>query len=118
MAGDALAAWFDRVRAQAKPAIDAADRDALINLIVARTGKPRAEAEQMADNYAQTYQKAVAQYDALKRTAEQKAREAGDTAARGVSRAAWTTLVLLLLGAAVSFAAGRVGRRTDPVVEE
>ncbi|MBF9173305.1 hypothetical protein ABFU49_00415 [Xanthomonas campestris pv. campestris] len=117
VAGDALAAWFDRVRAQAKPAIDAADRDALINLIVARTGKPRAEAEQMADNYAQTYQKAVAQYDALKRTAEQKAREAGDTAARGVSRAAWTTLVLLLLGAAVSFAAGRVGRRTDPVVE-
>lgn len=115
-ASDELAAWFDRVRAQAKPAIDAADRDALINLIVARTGKSRAEAEQIADNYAQSYQKAVAQYEALKRTAEQKAREAGDVAARGISRAAWSTLVLLILGAGIAFAAGRAGRRTDPVV--
>ncbi|MDA4137820.1 hypothetical protein M0411_01620 [Xanthomonas hortorum pv. vitians] len=104
------------MRAQAKPAIDAADRDALINLIVARTGKSRAEAEQIADNYAQSYQKAVAQYEALKRTAEQKAREAGDVAARGISRAAWSTLVLLILGAGIAFAAGRAGRRTDPVV--
>ncbi|MEA9554550.1 hypothetical protein VC273_00995 [Xanthomonas nasturtii] len=116
-APDAFAAWFDRVRAQAKPAIDAADRDALVNLIMARTGKPRAQAEQIADNYAQTYQQAMAQYAALKRTAEQKAREAGDVAARGVSRAAWTTLVLLILGAGIAFGAGRIGRRTDPIIE-
>jgi ribosomal silencing factor RsfS len=116
-ASDALAAWFDRVRAQAKPAIDAADRDALVNLIVARTGKSRAQAEQIADNYAQSYQKAVAQYESLKRTAEQKARQAGDVAARGVSRAAWTTLVLLILGAGIAFGAGRFGRRSDPIVE-
>ncbi|UXA70922.1 hypothetical protein M0D46_07855 [Xanthomonas prunicola] len=116
-ASDALAAWFDRVRAQAKPAIDAADRDALINLIVARSGKSRAQAEQIADNYAQSYQKAVAQYESLKRTAEQKARQAGDVAARGVSRAAWTTLVLLILGAGIAFGAGRFGRRSDPIVE-
>ncbi|MFO3706913.1 hypothetical protein ACI6Q5_18520 [Xanthomonas codiaei] len=115
-ASDAFAAWFDRVRAQAKPAIDAADRDALVNLIMARSGKPRAQAEQIADNYAQTYQQAMAQYAALKRTAEQKARQAGDVAARGISRAAWTTLVLLILGAGLAFGAGRVGRRTDPIV--
>jgi hypothetical protein len=52
-----------------------------------------------ADNYVQTYQKANARYDALKATAEQKAREAADAAARGVSRAAWMMLVILVFGA-------------------
>lgn len=116
-AKDDLTAWFDRVRREGKPAIDAADRDALINIIAARTGKSHDEAAQIADNYVQTYQQAVARYEALKATAEQKAREAADTAARGVSRAAWMTLVILVLGAILSFVAGLFGRRSDPILE-
>lgn len=114
---DELAAWFDRVRSEGKPAIDAADRDALVNIIAARTGKSHDEAAQIADNYVQTYQNAVARFESLKAKAEQKAREAADTAARGVSRAAWMTLVILVLGAVLSFIAGLFGRRTDRVVE-
>jgi hypothetical protein len=115
-AKDDLTDWFDRVRSEGKPAIDAADRDALVNIIAARTGKSHDEASQIADNYVQTYQQAVARYDALKVKAEQKAREAADVAARGVSRAAWMTLLVLVLGAVLSFVAGRFGRRSDPVV--
>lgn len=117
-AGDDLSAWFERVRREGKPAVDAADRDALVNIIAARTGKSHEEAGQIADNYVQTYQKAVAQYESLKREAEQKAREAADATARAVSHAAWVTLVMLVLGAAISFAAGLLGRRSDPVVVE
>lgn len=116
-ANDDLAGWFDRVRSQGKPAIDAVDRDALVNIIVARTGKSHDEAEKIADNYVQTYQTAMARYEEFKRTAEQKAREAGDAAARGVSHAAWMTLLMLVIGAIAAFAGGVLGRRSDPIVE-
>lgn len=111
-AGNDLAAFFDRLRKKAEPALDAADKEALVNVIVARTGKSRAEAEQIAANYEKTYNQAVAKYQELKAQAEQKAREAADVAAKGVSRAAWSGVVVLLLGLAVSAAAGFFGRRS------
>ncbi|WP_295537794.1 hypothetical protein [uncultured Pseudacidovorax sp.] len=111
-AGNDLAAFFDRLRQRAQPALDAADRDALVNIIMARTGKTRPEAEQIAANYEQTYNQAVARYEQLKVQAEQKAREAGDAAAKGMSRAAWAGVVVLLLGGLVSGASGFLGRRS------
>ncbi len=110
--GNELGAFFDRLRQKAQPGLDAADKDALVNIIVARTGKSRAEAEQMAANYEQTYNQAVAKYEQLKVEAEQKAREAGDAAAKGVSHAAWTGVIVMLLGLAISAAAGFAGRRS------
>lgn len=109
---DDLAAFFDRLRQKAQPGLDAADKDALVNIIAARTGKSRAEAEQIANNYEQSFNQAVAKYDAFKQQAEQKAREAGDAAARGVSHAAWAGVIALLLGALVSGAAGFLGLRS------
>ena len=66
----------------------------------------------MAANYEQTYNQAVAKYEQLKVQAEQKAREASDAAAKGVSRAAWAAVIVMLLGLAVSAAAGFAGRRS------
>ena len=106
-----LGAFFDRLRKKAEPALDAADKEALVNVIVARTGKSRAEAEQIAANYEQTYNQAIAKYNELKAQAEQKAREAGDAAAKGVSKAAWAGVLVMLLGLAVSAGAGFLGRR-------
>jgi len=111
-AGNDLSAFFDRLRQKAQPALDAADRDALINIIMARTGKSRPEAEQIAANYEQSYNQAVAKYNELKAQAEQKAREASDAAAKGVSHAAWAGVVVLLLGLIVSGIGGFIGRRT------
>ena len=114
-AGDALKQWFDRVKASGEPALNAADKDALINIVAARTGKSKAEATQIVDNYAQAYQQAVQKVDELKQQAEQKAREAGEVAAKQVSRAAWSTLAMLLLGAALSFLVGRLALTTRRV---
>lgn len=116
-AGNDLGAFFDRLRNKAQPGLDAADKEALVNIIAARTGKSRAEAEQMATNYQQTYEQAVAKYDQLKAQAEQKAREAGDAAAKGVSQAAWAGVVVMLLGLAISGVAGFLGRRSASRLE-
>jgi hypothetical protein len=105
--------FFARLKAKAQPAMDAADRDALVNIIVARTGKSRQEAEHIADNYEQTYNQARQQFQELKVLGEQKAREAGNAASVGVSRLAWTAVLVLLLGAIISALAGLIGYRTS-----
>lgn len=114
--GTDLKDFFARLKAKAEPAMDAADRDALVNIIVARTGKSRQEAEHIADNYVQAYQQARQQFQELKQAGEQKAREAGDAASTGVSRMAWAAVIVLLLGAIVSALAGRIGHRTNRAI--
>ena len=110
--GDDLSAFLDRLRQKAQPGLDAADKEALVNIIVARTGQTRAEAQQTAANFQQTYDQAVVKYNQLKTQAEQTAREAGEAAASGVSKAAWAGVGVMLLGLLISAAAGFFGRRT------
>ena len=110
--GDDLSSLFDRLRQKAQPSLDAADKEALVNVIMARTGKSRPEAEQIAANYEQSYNQALAKYNELKVQAEQKAREAGEAAAKGVSKAAWAGVIVMLIGLLVSAAAGFFGRST------
>lgn len=107
-----LKQWFERVKQSGEPTLNAADKDALVNIVAARTGKSHAEATQIVDNYAQVYQQAVQKVEELKAQAEQKAREAADVAAKQVSRAAWGSLLMLLLGAALSFGIGRIAVST------
>jgi len=113
---DDLSQWFARVKAKAQPALDAADKDALVNIVAARTGKSHEEAQAIVDNYAQTYDAALAKYQQLKVQAEQQAREAAASAARGVSKAAWGSVVILLIGAVVAGVAGWLGLRSRPAV--
>ncbi|AMM17625.1 hypothetical protein AX768_25935 [Burkholderia sp. PAMC 28687] len=115
---DDLSSFFDRLKQKAYPALDATDKEALVNVIMARTGKSRPEAQTIANNYEQTYNQALEKYRSLKIQAEQKARQAGEAAATGVSHAAWAGVVILLLGALVSGFAGFLGRRSNPLREE
>lgn len=115
---DDLRAWFDRVKRSAAPALNAADKDALVNIIIARTGKSREEAQQIADNYERTYNQALANYQQIKQQAEVKAREAADVAARNLARASWWTFAVLVVGALVAGAAGNLGFRHQPPVED
>lgn len=110
-----LKQWFERVKASGEPALNAADKEALVNIVASRTGKSQAEASQIVENYAQAYQQAVQKVEELKAQAEQKAREAGEIAAKQLSRAAWSTLLMLLLGAALSFGMGRLAISTRKV---
>ncbi|BFO54018.1 MULTISPECIES: hypothetical protein [Comamonadaceae] len=107
--------WLAGVMQRGERVLNAADKEALVNIIVARTGKSRAEAEQIASNYEQTYNQARAKLEEAKQQAEQKAREAGAEAARNVARGSWGTLVVLLIGALVAAGAGVLGfRRQRP----
>ena len=110
-----LSDWFARVKQEGQPALNAADKDALVNIVAARTGKSHDEAQQIVDNYAQTYQQAMAKFQQLKQETEQKAREAADATARGVSKAAWSALALLIIGGAIAFFAGLFGFARRPV---
>ncbi len=111
-AGDLLKQWFDRVQKAGEPVLNAADKDALVNIVAARTGKPHDQAQQIVDNYAQAYEQAVAKVQALK----QQAREAADVAAKNLSKAAWSTLLMLLVGGALSIGVGRFALSSRPRV--
>ena len=92
------------------------DREAMVNLIAARTGKSRQEASQIADNWVATYNQAQQQWEQTKVRAEQQAREAADDAARALSTASILAFVGLVLGAAVSGFAAKKGRDSAELV--
>lgn len=117
-AGNDLNAWFDRVKQEGNTVLSAADKEALVNVIMARTGKSRPEAQQIADNYEQTYNQAMAKFAQTKQQAEQKAREAADAAAKGVARTTWWAFALMLVGAIVAAAAGNLGYRHQPPYDD
>lgn len=112
-----LSGLLDRVKAKGDKAWDAADREAMVNLIKARTGKSDAEANQMVDQVQQSYREAYAKYQQLKADAEQKAREAADVAAKRVSQASWILLITLVISGLVAAGAGTLGRRTQPAAK-
>lgn len=107
-----LDALWQRIAASAKDSLDAADREALVNVVAARTGRSHAEAEQIVDRYQQTYRGLVTQYRQLRDSAASKAAAIGGDAAKQVSSAAWLTLAMLLIGAALAAGCGALGERS------
>ncbi|MBC6613186.1 hypothetical protein H8B15_19850 [Hymenobacter sp. BT507] len=116
MAGDSFDDVIDNLTSKADNIGNAADRDAAVNVVMKRTGKSRAESEQIVDNWIATAKQAQAKYAQLKVQAEQKAREAGDAAAEGLSKAALLAALGLGLGAAVSAFGGRQATPPEEVV--
>ncbi|MES1924910.1 hypothetical protein [Salinisphaera sp. T31B1] len=110
-ADETLGQWFKRVREQGAQALDAADKQALVNIIQARTGKSQAEARQIADRYEKTYNQAMAKYAQLKQQAEAQAKQAAAKTAAAVSKAAWVTLAILIVGGLIAYAGGTAGQR-------
>lgn len=110
-AGDSFDDVIDNLTRKADNLGNAADRDAAVNVVIQRTGKSRAESEQIVDNWIATAKQAQAKFVEVKAQAEQKARQAGDAAAEGLSKAALLAALGLGLGAA---AAAWGGRRAVP----
>lgn len=109
----ALNQILERISRSGAATIDAADRDALVNVIMARTGKSRVEAEQTVASYEQTYQQARAKYEQTKAQAAQTAREAGDKTASAVSKAAIWAFIVLLISAAAAAIGGYLATPRD-----
>ncbi len=116
-ADDQVGAFLDRLKAKGDQAWDAADRQALVNLIKARGNKTDAEANQIVDQAEASYRQAYAKYQELKAQAEQKAREAAEVTAKRVSQASWVLLATLLISGLVAALAGMLGRRTQPAAK-
>ncbi|KQR92710.1 hypothetical protein ASG01_10925 [Chryseobacterium sp. Leaf180] len=100
---------FDRLRKQGDGVVSEVDKEAMVNVIMARTGKSRAEATIVADNWIATYKKAAAEWQQTKKEAEAKAREVADKAADTASTAAIIGFFGLLLGAIVSAFGAKMG---------
>jgi hypothetical protein len=116
-ADDNLDELIDRLGDQAKGIGNAADRDAAVNVVMKRTGKTRAESEQIVDNWIATAKQAQVKLAEAKVKAEATAREAGDAAAAGLSKAALLAALGLGLGAAAAAFGGRRAAPHSVVVE-
>lgn len=106
-AGDNFDDVIDNLTSKADNLGNAADRDAAVNVVMKRSGKSRAESEQIVDNWISTAKQAQAKFAEVKVQAEQKARQAGDAAAEGLSKAALLAALGLGLGAAAAALGGR-----------
>ncbi|MBX8513355.1 hypothetical protein K5D69_01485 [Pseudomonas cichorii] len=116
-ADEQLGSLMDRIKEKGDQVWDAADRQAMVNLIKARGNKTDEEANQIVDQAQASYREAYAKYEELKAQAEQKARETAEVAAKRISQAAWILLITLVISGLVAAGAGVLGRRTQPPVK-
>ncbi len=108
-ADEQISDLFDNIQKRGDNVASAADKQAMVNIITARTGKSEAEASQIADNWIATYNKAAAQWQQTKQEAAAKAKEIADKAADIASTAAIITFFSLLIGAVVSALGAKTG---------
>ena len=108
IAGAQLQGILQRLKDQGKGVASQADRDAAVNILVNR-GQTRAQAEATVDRWQSNLQQAMQKLDETKGQAEAKAREWGQTAASGMSKASLWTFIGLLLGGCAAALGGRLG---------
>ncbi len=101
-----------RIIASGKNVVDKADRDALINVVMARASVSRPEAEQRVEAWVQSYDKARAAFEQRRSEAATKAKEVADAAARASSLAALGAAVALILGALAAAIGGMSAARS------
>ncbi|MGE5441330.1 MAG: hypothetical protein ACM3UR_15860 [Bacteroidota bacterium] len=107
---------IDRLFSRGQNIANAADRDAAVNVIMKRTGKSREEANQIVDNWIQTYNQSKQKLSTAKDSLERKARETGDTVAAAMSKAAIFAFIGLILGAVAAAFGGKLGEPHDTPV--
>ena len=97
------------IQALAEPGNDAADRQALIDLLRARTNMTEAEARQQVQQYEQQFEQARQQAQQV----QQQAVQIGDRAAATLSSAALWAFIAMVVGVLAAVAGGVVGVPRD-----
>lgn len=115
-AGSVFDNVFDRLYGRGQDVASAADKDAAINIVMERTGKSRAEATEIVNNWANTYEQAKAQVQQTATQVGQKAEQIGSDVASAISKAAIYTFFGLVLGAIAAGIGGKVGEPKDLAV--
>jgi hypothetical protein len=100
---------LDRLIRPGKAVASEVDREAVINVLVARTDMSRDEAARTVDNWIRTYQQTRAK-------AAQQAREVADETAETLSKGSIWGFIALLIGAAAAAIGGILGAPRAPVV--
>jgi hypothetical protein len=117
--GEDVQAVAQRIIASGSDTVQQADRQALVNVVVARTGASQQEAEQRVDTWITQYQQTKAKLAQAKAEAEAKAREAADATAKAAAKAALGSAIGLILGAMAAALGGALaGRRYVVVVRD
>lgn len=106
---------LEKLVRQGKSVASEADREAVINVMVAR-GMSQEEAAKTVDNWLQTYQQAQAKLQNVKTEVKQDARAVADQTAGAVSKGALWGFCALLLGAIAAAIGGAMGRPQTVVV--
>ena len=112
-----LEGTLQKIITSGKATLDQGDRDSIVNVVMARTGVSRAEAEQRADAWTKQYQDARAQFQQRKDEAEAKARQVADATASASSKGAFGAAIALILGAIAAALGGMAARRKAVVTE-
>lgn len=108
-AGTLADGLFDRLFKQGQTTINQVDRDDAVNVVMKRTGKSRAESEQIVNNWINTYQQAAAKFEQTKQEAAEKARQVADSAASAASKAAIFGFLGLLIGVVAAGYGAKMG---------
>ncbi|AUD05914.1 YrzE family protein [Spirosoma pollinicola] len=108
-ADDVASGLFSRLFKQGQATVSTVDKEDAVNVVMKRTGKSRAEAEQTVDSWIKTYQQASAKVEQAKKEAEVKAREVADATASAASKAAIFGFLGLLIGVAASGYGAKLG---------
>lgn len=107
--GQIVSQAIDRVFRQVDGAVNAADREALVNILVARTNYDRQQAREVVNNWANTYQSALGGLQNLGQnvvgTAETVATDVTDT----IAEAMWWSLFGIVLGLIAAVGGGWLG---------
>jgi hypothetical protein len=106
---------IDQITNRGQGIASAADRDAAVNVVMQRTGKSRAESEQIVNNWINSYEQARARFEQTKQQASAQVRQTSDKAAEGLSKAALITFAGLVLGAGAAAFGGRQATPHDGV---
>ncbi|GAB3535244.1 hypothetical protein GCM10027443_23870 [Pontibacter brevis] len=107
---------MNRLYGRGSDVASAADREAAVNVIMERTGKSRAEANEIVDSWISTYEQAKAQYKETRAQVSQQAQQVGGDVASAISKAAIYAFFGLLLGAIAAAVGGKVGEPHDLAV--
>ena len=102
---------LQRIIKAGKSTVDQADREALVNVVAARSNLSKPEAEQRVDAWIKQYQEARAKFEEAKAQAKAKALEAADAAAKASAKAALGAAAALVLGAIAAALGGLTARR-------
>lgn len=124
-ADDVAGGVFNKLFRQGQATVANVDREDAVNVVMKRTGKSRAEAEQTVDNWINSYQQARTKFAQTSQQAEVKAREVADNAASAGSKAAIYGFLGLIIGAVAAGFGAKMGTdskddysRLDRPVEE